>query len=126
MSYIQRYVVTVTTDEDGDGIGYTPAVTGKVSAIHYVKDTSNAYSDGVDVVVTAEATGETILDLADVNASASFAPRQATHSTDGAEALYTEDGQAVLDSICLANDRIKIAVSDGGDTKTGVFHVVIE
>ena len=45
MSYIQRYVVTVTTDKEGDGIGYTPAVTGKVSAIHYVKDTSNAYSD---------------------------------------------------------------------------------
>lgn len=126
MSYIQRYVVTVNTDEDGDGIGYTPAVTGKVSAIHYVKDSSNAYSGGADVVVTAEATGETILDVDGVNASASFAPRQATHSTDGVAALYAEDGQAVLDSICLANDRIKIAVSNGGDTKTGTFHVVIE
>ena len=126
MSYIQRYVVTVTTNKKGDGIGYTPAVTGKVSAIHYVKDTSNAYSDGVSVVVTAEATGETILEIGDVNASASFAPRRVTHTTDGSQAYYTFPGHAVRDSICLANDRIKIAVSNGGDTKTGTFHVVIE
>ena len=125
MSYIQRYVVTVTTDEEGDGIGYTPAVTGKVSAIHYVKDTSNAYSDGVNVLVKSEATDETILEIGNVDRSASFAPRRATHTTDGGWAYYTPSNM-VLDSICLANDRIKIAVSNGGDTKTGTFHVVIE
>ena len=125
MSYIQRYVVTVNTDEDGNGIGHTPAVTGKVSAIHYVKDSSNAYSDGVNVAVTSEATGETILEISDVDASASFAPRQVTHTTYGAQVLYTSPN-AVHDSICLANDRIKIAVSNGGDKKTGTFHVVIE
>ena len=125
MSYIQRYVVTVTTDKEGDGIGYTPAVTGKVSAIHYVKDTSNAYSDGVNVLVKSEATDETILEIGDVRMSASFAPRRATHTIDGMRAYYTSPN-AVLDSICLANDRIKIAVSNGGDTKTGTFHVVIE
>ena len=119
MSYIQRHVVTVNTDEDGNGIGYTPAVTGKVSTIRYVKDTSNAYPDDVAVAVTAEATGETILEIADVRVDTTFAPRQVTHTTDGAP-------WQVLDSICLANDRIKIAVSNGGDTKTGVFHVVIE
>jgi len=42
-------------------------------------------------------------------------------------ALYTSSfSNVVRDSICLANDRIKIAVSNGGDTKTGTFHVVIE
>jgi len=124
VSYIQRYVVTVTTDEKGKGIGYTPAVTGKVSAIRYVKDFSNAYSDDAYVVVTAEATGETILE-AGVNASATFAPRQVTHTTDGTPSDYASS-YPVLDSICLANDRIKIAVSNGGNTKTGTFHVVIE
>ena len=125
MSYIQRYVVTVTTDEEGKGIGYTPAVTGKVSAIHYVEDFSNAYSDGVSVVVTAEATGEAILEAGVFGPRQTFAPRQPTHTTTGAPALY-DSSYPVLDSICLANDRIKIAVSNGGDTKTGVFHVVIE
>ena len=119
MSYIQRHVVTVNTDEDGDGVGYTPTVTGKVSTIRYVKDTSNAYSDGFAVAVAAEATGETILEVADVRRDTTFAPRQVTHTWDGSP-------KAALDSICLANDRIKIAVSNGGDTKTGVFHVVIE
>jgi len=124
VSYIQRYVVTVTTDEKGKGIGYTPAVTGKVSAIHYVKDSSNAYSGGAAVVVTAEATGETILEV-DLDRSATFAPRQATHAIDGTPAYYASL-HPVLDSICLANDRIKIAVSNGGNTKTGTFPVVIE
>jgi len=114
----------VNTDEKGKGIGYTPAVTGKVSAIRYVKDSSNAYSDGAAVGVTAEATGETILEV-DLGASATFAPRQATHTIEGARADYAP-AKPVRDSICLANDRIKIAVSNGGDTKTGVFHVVIE
>ena len=122
MSYIQRHVVTVNTDEDGDGVGYTPTVTGKVSTIRYVKDTSNAYSDGFAVTVTAEATGETILEISDVRVSTTFAPRQDTHTREGSSL----SPKAVLDSICLANDRIKIAVSRGGDTKTGVFHVVIE
>ena len=119
MSYIQRHVVTVNTDEDGNGVGYTPTVTGKVSTIRYVKDTSNAYSDDFAVDVTAEATGETILEISDLRGSTTFAPRQDTHTWDGSP-------KAALDSICLANDRIKIAVSHGGDTKTGVFHVVIE
>jgi len=125
VSYIQRYVVTVNTDEKGDGVGYTPAVTGKVSAIHYVKDTSNAYPVGAHVVVTAEATGEAILEAGVFGPRQTFAPRQPTHSTTGAPALYASSNP-VLDSICLANDRIKIAVSNGGDTKTGIFHVVIE
>jgi len=31
-----------------------PAVTGKVSAIHYVKDAADAYSDGVVVFARSE------------------------------------------------------------------------
>ena len=60
-----------------------------------------------------------------MKASVSFAPRRPTHTIDGGWAYYTPSNK-VLDSICLANDRIKIAVSNGGDTKTGTFHVVIE
>jgi hypothetical protein len=54
------------------------------------------------------------------------APRQATHSTAGAAALYAAAGTAVNDKIALANDRIKIVIASGGNTKTGVFHFVIE
>jgi hypothetical protein len=54
MSFIQRHVVTVTVDAAGDGIGYSPALNGKVSQIRYVK---TDYANGVDFTITAEATG---------------------------------------------------------------------
>jgi hypothetical protein len=123
MSYIQRHEVSLTTDADGAVTGYTPVITGKLSQIRYVK---TDFADGVTFAVTAEATGETLWSQAAVNASATVAPRQATHSTAGAAALYAGGGSAVLDKISLALDRVKIVVSAGGNVKTGTVHVVIE
>lgn len=123
MSYVQRHTVTLTTAADGSATGYTPSVTGKISAIHYVK---TDFANGVDFTVTAEATGETIWAEVDVNASASRAPRQATHSTAGVASLYAAAGTAVQDKIAVANDRIKIVIAQGGDTKTGSVVVVLE
>jgi len=122
MSHIERHVVTLTTDESGAATGYTPVVTGKISAIHYVK---TDFDDGVDVTITAEATGETIWSESNINASTSRAPRQATHSTAGAASLYAAAGTAVNAPIAVAKDRIKIVIAQGGNTKTGAFHVVI-
>jgi hypothetical protein len=120
--HVERHVVSLTTDGDGNATGYTPVVTGRILAIHYVK---TDFADGVDFVVTAEATGELIWDEDDVNASATRAPRQATHSTLGVASLYAADGTAVNDYVAVAHDRIKIVVASGGDTKSGAFHVVI-
>lgn len=123
MSFIQRFEVAVTTIADGSATAYTPNFTGKLSQIRYVK---TDYAAGVDFTITSEATGETIWTQADVNASATVAPRQATHSTAGVAALYAGGGSAVLEHICLAKDRIKIVIAQGGDTKTGTFHFVVE
>ncbi len=123
MSYAERHVVIITTDGSGDGTGYTPVLTGKVSQIRYVK---TDYATGVDIVVTAEATGETIWSQLNVDASATVAPRQATHDTAGAAALYAAGGVAVRDKIALANDRVKIVVAQGGASKVGTFHIVME
>jgi len=76
MSFIQRFEVAVTTIADGSATAYTPNFTGKLSQIRYVK---TDYAAGVDFTITSEATGETIWTQADVNASATVAPRQATH-----------------------------------------------
>ncbi len=122
MAYVQRHVVTVTTDSGGAATAYTPMVTGEVSAIHYVK---TDFTDGVDFTITAEATGEAIWSGTNVNASTVVAPRQATHTTAGAAALYAAAGTAVLAPIHVANDRIKIVIASGGATKTGTFHVVL-
>jgi len=125
MSYAERHVVSITTDADGNGTGYTPVVTGKVQTIRYIKPASGGYADTVDFTITADASGESVLAVSNVTASATYAPRQATCTTAGAASLYAAGGAAVNDGIVLANDRVKIVVAQGGDTRSGTFHVVI-
>lgn len=124
MSHAQRLVVAVTTIADGSATAYSEGpVTGKISQIRYVK---TDFDNGSTFTITSEATGETIWAESGVNASATRAPRQATHSTAGVAALYAAAGTAVNDKIALANDRIKIVIAAGGNVKTGTFHFVIE
>lgn len=122
MSFVQRETVTVTTDASGDATAYSGPVTGRILTVRYVK---TDFANGSTFTLTSEATGETIWTEAAVNASATRAPRQATHSTAGAASLFAAGGTAVTDHIAVANDRIKIVVSAGGNTKTGVFHLTI-
>lgn len=123
MSFAERHVVTVTTAADGSATAYSPVVTGKLSQIRYVK---TDFAAGVDFTITAEATDEMLWTEANVDASTVRAPRQATHGTDGVASLYAAAGTAVQDKIALAKDRVKIVIANGGDTKTGVFHIVME
>jgi hypothetical protein len=124
MSYAQRLAaIAVTTIADGSATAYSEVATGKVSTIRYVK---TDFDNGSTITITSEATGETIWTEANVNASATRAPRQATHSTAGAAALYAAGGAAVNDKIAIAADRIKIVIAGGGNVKTGTFHIVLE
>lgn len=123
MSYARRLTVTVTTDASGDATAYSDSIDyGLLSQIRYVK---TDYANGVDFTITLEATGETLWTESNVNASATRAPRQATHGTDGTAALYAAAGTAVNDKIAIAGDRVKIVVASGGDTKVGDFHIVL-
>lgn len=123
MSFIQRFAVPVTTDASGDATVYSGVVTGLLCQIRYVK---TDFANDSTFTITSEATGETLWTEASVNASATRAPRQPTHSTAGVASLYAGGGAAVNDRIGLAADRIKIVIASGGDTKTGVFHFVLE
>lgn len=120
--YAERHVVALTTAADGSATGYTPVVTGPIRTIRYVK---TDFTDGVDFTVTLESTGESVWAESDVNASATRAPRQATHSTAGAAALFAAGGAAVNDMIVAANDRVKIVVAQGGNATSGAVHVVV-
>lgn len=122
MSYAQKHAITIETIADGSATAYSPVVTGLISQIVYVKDD---FAAGVDFTVTVEGTGETVWDQDDVNASATVAPRQPTHSTAGVAALYAGSGTAVNDKIAVANDRIKFVIANGGDTKSGTFYLVM-
>lgn len=119
----RRFVVNVTTASDGSYTGYTPYLSGKICAIHYVKTN---FADGVDFTITAEATGETIWTESNVNAAKVCMPRGATHSNVGVAALYASGGTAVNDLIRVSRDRIKIVLAQGGNATTGAFHIVVE
>lgn len=122
MSYAERQVVNVTTAADGTATAYSPVITGKISAMRYVK--SN-FADGVDFTITLEATGQVVWDEDNVNASATRAPRQPTHDTVGAASLYAAAGEPVEDYIVAANDRVKIEIAQGGNVTSGAFHIVV-
>lgn len=125
MSFARRLTVAVTTASDGSATVYSdPIQYGSLSQIRYVKDGSNGFADGSTFTITAEGTGETLWTESSVNASATRAPRQATHSTAGAASLYASTF-AVNDKIAIVNDRIKIVIASGGATKTGIFHFVL-
>lgn len=119
----RRFVVNVTTAADGSYTGYSPYLSGKICAIHYVK---TDFTDGVDFTITAEATGETLWTESNVNAAKVCMPRGATHSNAGVAALYASGGTAVNDLIRVSRDRVKIAIASGGNATTGAFHIVVE
>lgn len=118
--HVERFQVAVTTAADGSATAYSEPVNGLLKQIRYVKGN---FDNGSTIAITSEETGETLWTEANVNASATRAPRQATHGTDGAAALYAAAGAAVMDMIAVTG-RIKIVIAAGGNAKTATFHFV--
>lgn len=119
--HAERHVISVTTAADGTAVAYSPVVTGAILTLAYVK---TDFADGVDFDVTLESTGEVIWDQDNVNASVIVRPRTPIQDTAGVDA--TIDGTRKLrEPIVAARDRVKIAIANGGATKTGAFHVVV-
>lgn len=122
---IRKFTVPVTT-VTATGTGYSPYLSGYIESIQYVKDGSAAYSDGVDATITADVTGEAIVTLTDMNASTIVRPRTATHTVAGAAAAYASGGTGVLNRVALSRDRVKIAIAQGGNGKTGTFVITVD
>jgi len=116
--------LTLTTDALGTVTGYIDVDFGQVSQIRYVKASTGNFADTVDFAITVDGTGEGLWTEANVTASATKAPRQPTHGVDGVASVYAAS-DAVREKIAIAQDRIKFAVTNGGDTKVGTFHVVL-
>ncbi len=123
--HVTRHTVTPVSAADGSVIAYSETITGRILQIRYVKASAGNYADTVDFAITVEATGEGLWTEANITASATRAPRQATHGVDGVASLYAGSGTAVNDHIAVANDRVKIAITNAGDTKTGTFHILV-
>lgn len=120
---IRKFTVPAVTDGSGNATVYSPYLSGIIEAIQYVK---TDFADGVDFTITSEATGETIWTQSDVNAAVIKHPRAATHSTAGVASLYASGGVAVNDRIALGRDRVKIAIAQGGNAKSGSFVITVD
>lgn len=120
--FAERKIVNVTTDASGDATEYSEPIRGRIISIQYVK---TDFDNGVDFTITAETTGQNIWTESNVNAAATRAPRQPTHDAIGAASLYAAAGESVEDYIVLADERVKIVVAQGGDTKSGTFHITV-
>jgi len=121
--HAKRHAVVATTDKDGAATVYTGGpVNGRLISIRYVK---TDFEDGVIFVVTGEETGLALWSQAAVNDSVTVCPRQPTCDSAGAASLYAANGEPVEDYMILADERVKIVVSSGGNIKTGMFHITM-
>lgn len=116
--YPQKVTVPVTTAADGTATEYSTVIRGRIFSVQYVK---TDFTNGVDFTITLESTGQGLWTESDVNAAAIRAPRQPTHDAVGAASLYAAAGEAVEDYIIAVDERVKIVIAQGGDTKSGSF-----
>lgn len=123
MPFPQVQTVTIVTNSDGDGTGYSSVVRGHIVNVIYAK---TDYADTVDFTITTEDTLQNVWVESNVTAAKTVAPRQPTHSTVGVASLYAAAGEPVEDHVRACGERIKIVVAAGGDTKTGAFKVIVE
>lgn len=118
--HVDVRVLNITTDASGNATAVFEAANGMLDRIAYIKDSGNPFASGVDFAITIVDTGETVWTQNDVNATATVAPRQATHSTAGVAALYAATGTAVNEKIAI-NGQVQVAISSGGNAKLGKF-----
>ena len=88
---------------------YTGEITGKIISITYTKDD---FAAGVDFTITGEDTGINIWTQTNVDATATGCPEDAD-TFAGRRGKQHRRGRALSD-IWLAQERIKIAIANGG------------
>lgn len=118
MSYVERHTITVTTATSGAGIGYSPVVTGRVAALRYTKATGGLASTS-DLTITTETSAQSLWSATNINATTTVHPVAVANLPSGASSSLTEV------PIFAANERIKVEVAQGGNTKTGTFTVIM-
>ena len=120
MSYAERHTQTVVTATGGTATVYTPVITGRIAAVVYTKATAAvAYASTVDFTITAETSAQNIWTEANVNATETAYPVAAAKLASGAASTITES------PIYVAQERVKIVLAQGGNTKRGTFTVIV-
>ena len=116
---VEEHLVTVTTDGAGAGQGYTPVVRGRILGIQYVPNGLTPYAATADVTVTLESSTRAVLTLTNLAAAGMFYPKAAVVSLVNGAITGNEE------PVPVANERVSIAIAQGGATTTGVFRVLV-
>jgi hypothetical protein len=119
--YVERHTITLTTDANGVGVGYTDApVTGKIVGISYAPDTTAPLSSGFGLTVQCEQSKELVLAKSGISAGFDAAPRKQCHLNSSAAAI------SAYDCVRAAAERLKATVAAGGAAAVGTFTVLVE
>ena len=117
---LTRVSVAVVTDELGAAVAYSPQCNGLVRTVEYVKPISDGLDAATDIDIIADVSGAVIWTNDDLAASKVIHPLAQAQDNTGA------DIAGAYAPICLADERIKITVANGGDTLSGQFVFTIE
>jgi len=110
--------LTVMTESDGTGTITAPmSIFGYLEAVEWI---DGSFDDGVDpalsVTETPSGVDQTLLSVSNANADAWYRPRHVVHGEDGGALTGTSGGDRARPII---NGVLKLAVTNGGDEKTG-------
>ncbi len=117
---LSRFTVNVTTDDQGDAVAYSPQCNGLVRTVEYIKPTPDGLDAATDIDIIADVSGAVIWTNDDLSASKVIHPLAPAQDNTGA------DLAGAYAPICLADERIKITVANGGNTLSGQFVFTIE
>lgn len=115
--YLNKHVVSIVSSSSGADTEYTDTpVSGVVYSVSYTVSTAKISSTGT-IEITGEESGRSILSMALSTGSWEYSPSiSAIDSTGGA---VTNSHVAVP----VKNERIKLVLAGGGDTKSGTFTI---
>jgi hypothetical protein len=124
MGFVQKFDVNVVTATGGTAVVYTPPAMGSVVSIQYIADTVAAFASTADFTVASEDTGVQYWRQDNVTASAQRYPLAPANTATGAAFVYS-GSHPVGVPYHIANERIKITIAQGGNTKAGRFVVLV-
>jgi hypothetical protein len=113
----------IVTDASGDATVYlTHGISRKPRGLLLkIKYNPGTIDTGADIEISGESSGEPILTIADAGTSAQFYYPRAMLN----EVSNGDEGITGTELIPIVDERIKVVVSNGGDTKTGSVEAVI-
>ena len=117
---LTRVSVAVVTDDLGAAVAYSPQCNGLVRTVEYVKPQSGGLDVATDIDIIADVSGAVIWTNDDLASSKVIHPLAQAQDNTG------EDITGAYAPICLADERIKITVANGGDSLSGTFIFTIE